>query len=183
MKGDSRKEDVERLRREKDRFFRESPNSPLRPEDRRAFQGLEYFPYNEDLVLDVKLHELDETEEIVMATSLTGKETLYYRVGYFTFQVDGSPVKLYAYRSAHEHEPGRPSLFIPFRDRTSGRESYGAGRYMDIQVSPSGKYVLDLNLAYNPYCAYSEDYICPLPPGENWLKVDIRAGEKDYKGH
>ncbi len=75
---------------------------------------------------------------------------------------------------------GRPTLFIPFRDATSGKETYGAGRYLEVEVNPSGRYVLDFNLAYNPYCAYSDLYICPLPPGENWLRVEIRGGEKAH---
>ncbi len=173
-------EDVRRLRKEKDAFFRESPHSPIPIAERSAFQGLRYFPFAADFAYEVELQELEDPEEVVMATSATGEEALYHRVGYFEFEVEGSPQRLYAYRSAHEHEHGRPSLFLPFRDASSGKDSYGAGRYLDLEVSPSGRYVLDFNLAYNPYCAYSERYVCPLPPGENWLRVGIRAGEKDY---
>jgi len=76
-------------------------------------------------------------------------------------------------------------LFVPFRDATSGKETYGAGRYIDLEpeerLNNEGKWVLDLNKAYNPWCAYSDAYICPLVPTENWLKVPVRAGEKDYK--
>jgi hypothetical protein len=76
-------------------------------------------------------------------------------------------------------------LFVPFRDLTSGKETYGAGRYLDLKAgkdqTPTGKWLLDFNKAYNPWCAYSEDYACPLTPPENWLNVPIYAGEKDYK--
>jgi uncharacterized protein (DUF1684 family) len=77
-------------------------------------------------------------------------------------------------------------LFIPFKDATSGRETYGAGRYLDLDYqrdrTPEGKWILDLNRAYNPWCAYSVDYVCPFVPLENWLKVPVYAGEKAYYG-
>jgi hypothetical protein len=91
--------------------------------------------------------------------------------------MEGSPVRIQAYQFA-EHDD--LNLFIPFRDITSGNESYGAARYLDLEVEHDDRYAVDFNYAYNPYCAYSEDYICPLPPQENWLKVPIRAGEKKY---
>ncbi len=71
-------------------------------------------------------------------------------------------------------------VFIPFRDGTSGKESYPAARYLDIEETDDDNYVIDFNYAYNPYCAYSDDYICPLPPKENWLGVRIVAGEMNY---
>ncbi len=171
---------VNLLRVEKDRFFRESHHSPLPDDDRASFHGLKYFPFVEELVFESELVELDTYEEVVMATSVAGEESLYHKVGYFDIEVDGTPARVYAYRSAHEHEHGRPNLFIPFRDATSGKESYGAARYLEVEVSPSGRYLLNFNVAYNPYCAYSDKYVCPLPPAENWLQIPIRAGEKDY---
>ena len=71
-------------------------------------------------------------------------------------------------------------LFIPFRDATSGKDTYGAGRYVEAEALGNGRYLLDFNRAYNPYCAYNDDWRCPLPPAENWLKVAIRAGEKSF---
>ena len=81
----------------------------------------------------------------------------------------------------HHHEDR--SLFVPFRDATSGKETYGAARYLDIEERQADDYVIDSNLAYNPYCAYSDDYVCPFPPQENWLTVPIRAGEKAFPLH
>jgi uncharacterized protein (DUF1684 family) len=181
MDIEARKREVERLRAEKDRFFKESTHSPIPPEERASFEGLSYYAYNPDLVFEVELDELEAPEDVVMATSVGGEEVLYNKVGYLEFEVEGQRQRLYAYQSAHEHEAGRPTLFVPFRDATSGKETYGAGRYLEVEVSPSGRYVLDFNLAYNPYCAYSDAYICPLPPPENWLQVEIRAGEKSYR--
>ena len=87
---------------------------------------------------------------------------------------------LHAYKSAPDEE----RLFVPFRDKTSGEETYGAGRYLDLEpdegLTAGGKWILDLNMAYNPWCAYSEDYACPFVPPENWLDLPIRAGEKNY---
>lgn len=178
MDLEQRRVEVEAMREEKDRYFQRAANSPLPREDRGAFGGLAYYPYDEDLVFRVELEEVDDPAEVVMATSVEGRQAAYRRVGFFEFEVAGTPRRLYAYRQAHGH--GQPSLFVPFRDGTSGEATYGAGRYLDLEVDPSGEYVLDFNEAYNPYCAYSEDYVCPLPPRENWLDVPIEAGEKAY---
>ncbi len=83
-------------------------------------------------------------------------------------------------------DPQGGGFFLPFKDATSGRETYGAGRYLDshrpgLQQLEGGRFEIDFNYAYNPYCAYNENYRCPLPPAENWLKVPIHAGEKNFK--
>ncbi len=88
------------------------------------------------------------------------------------FEVDGEPVSLALYDTGH------PGYFLPFRDRTSGSETYGAGRYLDIEPSDDGTATIDFNEAYNPFCAYNDAYACPLPPPENWLQVRIEAGER-----
>ena len=110
-------------------------------------------------------------------TTSKGTRQQFHRLGYFEFDIDGKRVKLQAYKSA-ERESNE--LFIPFRDGTSGKESYGAARYLDVEENSDNKYVVDFNYAYNPYCAYSEDYVCPLPPKENWLVLRIPAGEMKY---
>ena len=97
------------------------------------------------------------------------------RLGRLRFVIDGRELALIAYRVGSS---GSDPLFVPFRDATSGRETYGAGRYLDIRVEADGSYVVDFNFAYNPYCAYSDAYSCPLPPAENWLSVRIEAGER-----
>ncbi len=175
-----RQREVERQRKQKDSFFRTSHHSPIPGKERITFRGLNYYPYDPSLVFELELRELPDAEDVVMATSVDGREVIYNKVGLFEFEVGSQVLRLYAYRSAHEHDQGPPTLFIPFRDRTSGKETYGAGRYLDLEVSPYERYVLDFNLAYNPYCAYSNHYVCPLPPPENWLEVEIPAGEKNY---
>ena len=90
------------------------------------------------------------------------------------FDVEAQEVSLVLYDTGH------PGYFVPYRDATSGDETYGAGRYLDIDPNPDGTVTIDFNLAYNPLCAYSDAFSCPLPPVENWLAVPIRAGERDF---
>jgi uncharacterized protein len=167
---------LSRLRKEKDEFIGTSPNSPLPSDGRSAFVGLKYFDPDLSLRFEAKLQRLPEPESVVLGTS-KGSRQLFKRVGYFDFEAEGNPARVHVYQSAERDDP---HLFIPFRDATSGKESYGAARYIDLSVEHDDQYVLDFNYAYNPYCAYSDDYVCPLPPQENWLKVPIRAGEKKY---
>ena len=172
---------VEFLRQEKDAFFRDDPGSPIPAALRQAFRALDYFPVDPRYRLRVRLTRIPDAEPVVLATS-KGVPRDMVRYGHFEFEIDGEKQRLYAYKAAprpgHHHEES--SLFVPFRDGTSGKETYGAARYLDIEEQPSADHVLDFNLAYNPYCAYSEDYVCPFPPRENWLTVPIRAGEKNF---
>ena len=94
------------------------------------------------------------------------------------FEVDGHPTQLTLYRSDETD-----GLFVPFRDATSGIDSYGAGRYLEVEPPDAdGEVEVDLNYAYNPFCAYNPNWSCPIPPIENWLPVPIRAGERTYPG-
>jgi len=114
-----------------------------------------------------------------MATN-TGEIRDGLRYGFFEFDAEGQRCRLQVYRLDDSGDSGKASLFVPFRDSTSGRETYGAGRYIDLDENASGIYELDFNRAYNPYCAYGEGYSCPIPPEENRLAIPIRAGEKIY---
>ena len=165
-----------RFRAEKDTFLRTSFDSPLHG-DVGGFHGLNYFDPDPSFRFEAKLQRHANTNAFMLATS-KGTRQLFNRVGYFDLDIAGARVRINAYQSAGRDDP---NLFLPFRDGTSGTESYGAARYIDLEVEPDDEYVVDFNYAYNPYCAYSEDYVCPLPPQENWLKVQIRAGEKKYK--
>jgi uncharacterized protein len=175
---------IQLLRQEKDHWFGSDPESPLPQALRGRLQGLEYFPPDPKYRVPAKLVRLPTPEPITLVTS-KGVPRPMIRYGYFEFQLDGKTLRLYAYKSApqpgHHHED--TSLFVPFRDATSGKETYGAARYLDIEEHPGDHYVVDFNLAYNPYCAYSDDYVCPFPPRENWLTVPIRAGEKNFPLH
>ncbi|MGH2542494.1 MAG: DUF1684 domain-containing protein [Ardenticatenaceae bacterium] len=165
---------LEEQRAEKDYFFVHDPYSPLVPEERHDFAGLNYYPPDPSYQYTLDL-QYAEPDPVTFQTS-TGAQQHFHRIGVITFEVEGQPAQLAIYRSDDHGE-----LFLPFRDATSGKETYGAGRYLDPVDLGKDRLLVDFNLAYNPYCAYSPDFSCPLPPIENWLKMPIRAGEKNYK--
>jgi len=172
---------IETMRREKDFFFKDDPDSPIPHELRNQFTGLAYFPVDPKYRVRARLERDPNLQKVVLATS-KGVPREMIRVGFFEFEIDGTKQRLAAYKAVpppgHRHEDR--ALFVPFRDATSGKETYGASRYLDIEEPSSDEHVLDFNLAYNPYCAYSDDYVCPFPPRENWLSVPIRAGEMNF---
>jgi uncharacterized protein (DUF1684 family) len=163
------------FRKHKDEFFKLDPHSPLAPEQRRAFTGLQYYPENPALRFAVEVERATDQQVIQMQTN-TGEVRDYYKYGTFRFEVDGQPATLAVYTS------GEGDAFVPFRDATSGHETYGAGRYLELEPLGGDRFGVDFNLAYNPWCAYAPDYSCPIPPLENRLQVPIRAGERDFKG-
>ncbi len=165
-----------RFRQKKDEFFGSDSDSPLGHSATGAFAGLRYFEPDPALRFEAKLQRYPDPASVIMTTS-KGTRQLFNKVGYFELLIDGQAVRLEAYQSAEREDA---SIFVPFRDTTSGKESYSAARYLDLEVQHDDEYAVDFNYAYNPYCAYSEDYVCPLPPRENWLTVSILAGEKKY---
>jgi uncharacterized protein len=160
------------FRQEKDQFFR-SRNSPLPASIRAVFTGLKYFAENPKLRQDVLL-EPDLNLEVVLMQTSTGSQKVYLRLGWLNFVIENSNSKLAVF--VPEGEPEASEVFIPFRDATSGKETYGSGRYLEAQRT-GDTISLDFNLAYNPYCAYSDGWSCPIPPIENWLNLPIEAGE------
>lgn len=169
--------ELDDFRADKDAFFRDDPRSPLTDEQRARFEGLSYFPEEPAFAIEgrLELQGVDRDEPIVMQTS-TGGEQTYRRAGVVRFEVDGQPAQVTLYVS-----PGMHELFLPFRDATSGKETYGAGRYLEVDTpGDDGRVLVDFNDAYNPYCAYNPNWSCPIPPGENWLSVPIPAGEKTF---
>lgn len=166
--------ELDDFRRAKDDFFAHDPQSPLTATQRAAFHGLAYFDENPALVFDVAPEVLDPQERVEMQTS-TGDAATYLRWARARFAVGGEEAALTIYR-----DPIAGALFVPFRDATSGEESYGAGRYLEPEPAPGGRLHLDFNVAYNPYCAYNEAWSCPIPPAENRLAVPIRAGERRF---
>ncbi len=165
---------LDTFRQRKDQFFKTDPHSPLLPEQKEAFDGLKYFPENTDLRFEVDVEPFETQETVTMQTSTGGVQD-YIRWGRFEFEVDGQPAQLTVFMS-----PGGGGYFLPFMDATNGDESYDSGRYLEIEPVPGGKFQVDFNLAYNPYCAYNEYWTCPIPPKENRLSAPIRAGEKKF---
>ena len=164
-------------RAEKDEFFKSSPNSPIPEDERPAFEGLPYYPIDEDLVIEglrLEPYAGSEPSSFEIPTS-DGKLRPAHRAGTFSFQIGGEPRRLTAYQLDGSRGD---SLFVPFLDQTSGRETYGAGRYLDLEPDDDGTYAIDFNLAYHPSCVYDPKFSCPLTPAENRLPIRIEAGER-----
>ena len=126
-------------------------------------------------VWQLKVEEFPEQKPVEIQTS-TGDVRIYNRYGRFYFSVDGQDASLTIYDTDF-------GFFLPFVDSLANIETYGAGRYLEPEMLENGKFLVDFNLAYNPYCAYNEKFSCPLTPFENRIKVPIRAGEKKFKLH
>ena len=167
--------ELDQMREEKNGFFKESHHSPLLPEQKQKFTGLNYFPENPDLRLEVEIEKFPEQEQIQIQTN-TGDVQRYGRFGRFKFTVGSDQAEL----TIFENEDG---YFLPFADSLAGTETYGAGRYLEPTRLPDGRFEVDFNIAYNPYCAYNEMWSCPLTPAENRIKVPVRAGEMVYESH
>ena len=166
---------LDEFRQSKDHFMGHDPDSPLTKDQQSAFSGLKYFSENSDLRFVLPVEIFDSNETVEMQTS-TGDVAVYLRWGKIEFKVEGLPAQLTIFRDTHGH-----GYFVPLTDATSGKETYGAGRYQEIDVLEDGRVAIDFNMAYNPYCAYNESWSCPLTPFENRLQVPIRAGEMKFK--
>ena len=170
-------EAIDRYRADKDDYFKGARNSPIPPGEREAFDGLPYYPVDEGLRFDglrVEPYTGGEPSDFQIPTS-DGKLRPAHRAGVLAFELGGERRVLTAY--TFDGEDGE-SLFVPFLDATSGRETYGAGRYLDLDPEPDGSYTLDFNLAYHPSCVYDPRFSCPLTPPENRLPIRIEAGER-----
>ena len=163
-------------REQKDGFFASHPQSPIPPEERDGFEGLDYFPPDPAYRVDATVTVHADPETVTMHT--TANTTVEYdRAVAFAFDIRGREQSLVGYTSE-----ATEGLFVPFRDKTTGQQSYESGRYMELEPSreldDDDVVPLDFNIAYNPFCAYSDSFACPLPPEENWLDVAIEAGER-----
>ncbi|MDZ7344623.1 MAG: DUF1684 domain-containing protein [candidate division KSB1 bacterium] len=171
---------IDQQRREKDIAFKNSSSSPLPEKDKKNFHGLPYFPVDLKFRFEGPIYRYAQRETFEMIAS-NGARRKTLRYGYFEFQLDDKKYRLQVYKLLDLPHQYSHLLFVPFTDATSGRESYGGGRYIDLEERQDNSYVVDFNLAYNPSCAYGrEDYSCPIPPKENHLPVRIEAGEKKW---
>jgi len=162
------------FRAAKEQAFQEH-DSPVPPARRGELLPLAYFPGSSDYRVPAVLRVEQDRVTLEMPTS-TGERRLMQRVGTLEFALKGQSLALGAFTEASA--PNMDRLFVPFVDLTSGTETYPAGRYLDLDRTRTGLYVIDFNRAYNPYCYYNSTYDCPYPPRENRLKVPVRAGEK-----
>jgi len=169
---------IDKDRKEKEEFLKSGDGSPF-VKDNIPFEGLKYFQVSEKYNIKAKLEPVKEKKVVLLGTS-DGKEQKYLEYAYATFDLDGVQNKLLILE-VMDMGPQRGKLFLGFADASSGIETYGAGRYLDVKKVPAATSIeLDFNLAYSPYCAYTDNFSCPFPPKENVLKVAILAGEKNY---
>ncbi|KAA9331430.1 DUF1684 domain-containing protein [Hymenobacter busanensis] len=159
--------------------FRDPAQSPLPAAAQPTFQGLPFFAPDFAYYTEARLVRDSTAVPFAMKTS-TARQPLYRKFGDLYFTLQGQKLHLVAYESLDLKQQAHYEdyLFVPFTDLTNGHESYGGGRYLDLRVPKGNVLWLDFNRAYNPYCAYSSQYSCPVPPAENRLPVAIRAGVK-----
>ncbi|MCK9487132.1 MAG: DUF1684 domain-containing protein [Dehalococcoidia bacterium] len=171
--------DLEEYRAAKDEFFRTDVGSPIPPDERDSFTGLPYYPPRDDLAFELHPVPFEQVETVVLETS-DGAQREFERWARLSFEIDGQPAALALFR-----DPDHGDLFLAFQDETSGRDTYGAGRYLEVPVLETTedgeplRVLLDFNYAHHPFCAYNPHYSCPLPPSENRLSVSIEAGERN----
>ena len=159
------------LRKEKDVYLKTDKDSPI--ENKADFKGLKYFEVNPDFKVLAKLDILTTGQKINIA--MTGGQTEEYEAfANATFELEGQKCALKIFKASDG------SLFLPFKDLTTNQETYGSGRYLDLDMRmiKDGKIEIDFNRCYHPYCAYNHTYTCPVPPAENLVNVAVKAGEK-----
>jgi hypothetical protein len=159
--------------------FRNPEESPLTQNDLEKFDSLTFFSINEKYRVVAKFEKIENAIPFEMKTT-TDRLPVYEIYGVATFILDGIEYTLNIYQShsLREKEEYKSYLFLPFTDLTNGNETYGGGRFIDLLIPEGDQIVIDFNMAYNPYCAYNHTYSCPIPPEENDLNCEIRAGVK-----
>lgn len=165
--------------------YKDATTSPLKKKDLKKFKGLDFFPVDSSFIVTAKLIKTENAPTFEMATT-TDRKPLYKEYGKLNFSLKGKDLELTIYQSQDDlkDEKYKDYLFLPFTDDTSGEDSYGGGRYMDVLTTdekPDGTIILNFNNTYNPYCAYNEKYSCPLTPRKNHLDIEIKAGIKVFK--
>ena len=170
------------FRTEGEAIFGSSGPSPFSEEFRNQFTGLYFFEPDESYCIEATF-ELDEQTKTVDYPAFNGKTIPFRQYGTFRFEIAGESQTLVAHQRMDLPEEKRQWLLIMFRDLTNGDETYGGGRYIQVDLPAGIETRIDFNRAANPYCAYEAQLTCPVPPLENWLKIRILAGEKDYKPH
>lgn len=173
-------------RRDVERYFRDHPSSPFRADPPIRFEGLRWYPPDVNMYFVSRLQRYERPETVIVLGT-KNEERQQIRYGYFPITVNGQNLKLNVYKFTEGDIRQRPELreylSVWFTDQTTGDETYEVGRYVEIEqerADPDHLYVVNLNNAHNPYCAYNPDYSCAIPTREDHLPVPIRAGEMKY---
>ncbi len=174
--------EIESYRDSLDQAFQNRETSPLKEEDFKQFTGLNYFPINLDYYIKAKFVRTPNQPAFDMPTTTSEVKT-YEKYGELHFSIYGRPVSLDVFQSheLRETKKYKNYLFLPFRDKTNGKETYGGGRYLEMWIPNRDSVIIDFNKAYNPYCVYNTKYSCPLVPKQNRMDIPVYAGVKDFK--
>lgn len=166
---------------EMDASYANPEESPLMEEDLKKFKGLDFFPADKKFRIEADFERTEKADTIEFTTT-TERKPKYYNYGVASFAFNNKEYKLSVYRSLSlmKKEEFKDYLFLPFTDASNGNGSYGGGRYMDLKIQEGNKLVLDFNKCYNPYCLYNKKYSCPVPPVENDLDFEVKAGVMDF---
>ena len=170
---------IEKEREEKNEFMKNSPYSPFNTGYKVEFYELNYFDVDPDFLFKSKLYQYSPKDTVtVMGTK--GDERKMVRYGYFLINYNKNDYKVNFYEGTATS--GKKHYTISFTDKTTNKETYGVGRYieMELNADPNHLYEVDFNLAFSPYCSYSPDYSCSIPLKEDFIPIDIRAGEKKF---
>ena len=170
---------VKKFQDELNKMYHSADHSPLSEKDRLAFKGHDFFEIDDKLRVTAKLVRTPDSESFAMKTS-GHKTPTYKQYGIAHFEIDGKAysLKLLKNQKFLTHPIYKNMLFLPYKDHTNGINTYGGGRYIDLKIPEGDMIVIDFNQSYNPYCAYSDGYNCPIPPIENHIPIAIKAGIK-----
>ncbi len=172
------------FQRELNAEYKDATTSPLKAKDLKTFKALDFFPVNDAFKVTADFKLTPDSKPFKMKTSTT-RTPIYKRYGIATFKLNGKEFSLEVYQSQDPNKDPKykDDLFLPFTDETNGFASYGGGRYIDLKIPTGNTLEIDFNNAYNPYCAYSDRYSCPVPPRVNFLATEINAGVKAFDKH
>lgn len=178
--GEQTEQYIERVEKERDRQFKYlkyNMESPLTEPQKRELERLEFYAVDPAFLVKARIEPI-ESKKMIEVPLTDGSVEKYVRHSFAVFELEGKELRLLLLQAADESD--KRNFFLAFADVTSGEETYGGGRYLNLRQDGQRSITIDFNLAYNPYCAYNPDYACPIPPRENILEVPIRAGEKNY---
>jgi uncharacterized protein len=178
--GESTAQYTERIEAERERQFKYlkfNLESPLTTEQKGELEQLSFYPVDETFKVKAKLEPI-EVKRMVQIPLTDGSVEKYVRHSFAVFDLYGQEVKLLLLQAANETD--KRNFFLAFADQTSGEETYGGGRYLNLRQDGQRSITIDFNLSFNPYCAYNPEFACPIPPKENILEIPIPAGEKNY---
>ncbi|MFD2202569.1 DUF1684 domain-containing protein [Shivajiella indica] len=171
-------ETIQKERERQYKFLKYGMDSPLTDKQKSDFQELEYYPIDPSYKVRAKMVPVEDRKMLELPMT-DGTVEKYLKHSFAEFELNGQKISLLLLQAAKESD--KRNFFLAFADATSGEETYGGGRYLNLRQDGKNSITIDFNLAYNPYCAYNPDYACPLPPKENILEIPVLAGEKDYK--